>query len=226
MSKTNIAIFASGSGSTAEAFIRDVQQNEQLDVRLLICNNSQAYVLERVQKLRAELGVNIASATINSRTQTSTKPITHGHQTDEEQEAILRLLKQYKIDLVLLLGYMKLVGPKLLKAYGWQPQYKSVYECRMLNTHPGLLPETIGTHGLSTQVYTLETGMKEAGQSLHAVSAEYDTGPVVAVHRVPVRASDTAASLFARVQKAEKQHLAEDVRQFIYHQLQYRKEQT
>ncbi|MBP9761685.1 hypothetical protein KBD11_01300 [Candidatus Saccharibacteria bacterium] len=225
MKPTRIAVLASGSGSTAEAFIRTVhQQNYPLHVVLVIANNPDAFVLERVKNLNNEYSLHISSAVINSRTQQNAAPIVPGQQTDEEQAAILKLLDDHGVDLVLLLGYMKRVGPKLLAAFGWMPNYTSIYQCRMLNTHPGLLPDTVGTHGRDTQAFTLAQNMKEGGQSLHAVSDEYDTGPTVAEHRVPVEPGDSADTLFDRVQAVEKSHIAADVAAFVQAQQHYQKE--
>lgn len=225
MNATRIAILASGSGSTAEAFVRETQRRGYaLDIRLIISNNPDAFVLERAKNLNAELGLSMETAVINSHTRPAAKPIVHGEQTEEEQAALLSLLRKHDIDLVLLLGYMKRVGQNLLDAYGWLPAYTSVYQARMLNTHPGLLPQTIGTHGRGTQEFTLEKGMPEGGQTLHVVAAEYDTGPTVAEHRVPVEANDTPDTLFARVQAVEKEHIAADTTAFVEAQQNYRKE--
>ncbi len=225
MNQTKIAILASGSGSTAEAFIRDIQMHHlPLEVVLVISNNPDAFVFERVLRLQHECELTIATAVINSHTQPAETAPVHGHQTDEEQAAILTLLRENAIDLVLLLGYMKLVGPKLLAEYGFEPNYTSIYQCHMLNTHPGLLPDTVGTHGLGTQKYVLAQGMSEAGQTLHVVSAKYDQGPTVAEHRVPVAPGDTAETLFDRVQTAEKAHIAHDVMNFVQAQQKYQEE--
>lgn len=224
MKRARVAILASGSGTTAESFIRDcTTRSYPLSVGLVICNNPDAYILTRIEKLNAELGLHTHTAIINSQTQPTAKPITKGHQTAEEQAAILALCTQYNIDLVLLLGYMKLVGPEVVATYGWKPEYTSIYQAHMLNTHPGLLPDTIGTHGLGTQAFTLSSSLKEGGQTLHIASSTYDTGPTVAEHRVPVEADDTPESLFARVQTAEKAHIAADVAAFITAQQEYNK---
>ncbi len=222
MSDTRIAIFASGSGSTAEAFLRSVYaQKYPLQSTLIVTNNPNALVLQRAEQLNAELGLGLVTAVVNSHTQAAAHPIIRGEQTEEEQRAIVSLLAQHRTDLVLLLGYMKRIGQTILEPYGWLPHYTSVYQARMLNTHPGLLPATVGTHGRGTQEFTLTQGMAEAGQTLHAVAAEYDTGPTVAEHRVPVQPNDTPDSLFARVQAAEKQYLAADVMAFVTAQKEY-----
>ncbi len=222
---TNVAILASGNGSTAEALIRDLRARElPIDVRVVICNNPDAYVLERIANLNTELGLDIDTVVINSQTQPGAEHAVRGQQTSEEQAAILEQLQHHDIDLVLLLGYMKKIGPLLLDKYGWQSGYTSIYQARMLNTHPGLFPATIGTHGLGAQAYTIENGLPEGGQTLHVVASEYDTGPNVTEHRVRVEPDDTPETLFARVQAVEKEHIAADVAAFISAQETYQKE--
>ncbi len=225
MKRFRVAILASGSGTTAEAFIRTVQREAYpIDVTCAVSNNKTAGIFDRVAQLNAEFGLHIETAVINSSQPASKEPLVHGQQTEAEQSAILTLLEEHSVDLVLLLGYMKRIGPLLLQAYGWQPGYTSIYQARMLNTHPGLLPATIGTHGLGTQEFTLAQGMTEGGQTLHVVSDAYDTGPTVVEHRVPVEPGETAESFFARVQAVEKQHITADVMAFMQAQENYQKE--
>ncbi len=224
MSTTAVAILASGSGTTAEAFIRSiVKEHPELTVPLVICNNSKAGVLERISKLNAELGFDIKTVLINGQTHpaVSNEVVGRGQQSIAEQNAILEALSSYKIDLVLLLGFMKHIGDKIVDSYGWQPSYKSIYQARMLNTHPGLLPETKGLFGIHVQEEVLRQQHPEAGQSLHIVSTGYDEGPVVFEHRVEVMLDETAGELFERVQQTEKAHIASDVADFVRKQRAY-----
>lgn len=216
--KINIAILASGSGSTAEAFITAVARGEvNATVRLVITNNATAGVLERVARLNQELGLTIETAVINGTTHPAApgEAVSRGCQTAAEQQALIDLLKATNIDLVLLLGYMKKVGPRLVHEYGWRPEYTQATQARMLNTHPGLLPATVGYIGVHVQEYVLAKHLPEAGQTLHVVSEAYDDGPIIATNKVAIEPSDTAESLFERVQLAEKAHLPSDVERFI-----------
>lgn len=216
--KTTVAILASGSGSTAEAFIRaSVRGEVTADVVLVVTNNAAAGVVERVAKLNQELGLTIETQIINGTTHptASDENVLRGCQTLAEQQALIETFKQRNIELVLLLGYMKKVGPQVVYEYGWRPEYTQATQARMLNTHPGLLPATVGYIGVHVQEYVLANHLPEAGQTLHVVSEAYDDGPTVAVNKVPIEPSDTAESLFERVQLAEKAHLPGDVQQFI-----------
>lgn len=225
MKKHAVAILASGSGSTAEALIRDLQQHDYpYEVRLVITNNPGAFVLERIKNLNAEYGLDIRTAVISSTTQPSALPIEHGTQTLEEQQAILDILDSHGIELVVLLGYMKRIGTLLIQTYGWRPEYTAVHQARMLNTHPGLLPETKGLYGLHVQEAVLAAGLRGAGQTLHVVAEDYDDGPTVIEHRLSVEADETPEELFARVQLVEKAAIAADIATFVNEQ-QHRKEQ-
>ncbi|MCA9327667.1 hypothetical protein KDA14_04020 [Candidatus Saccharibacteria bacterium] len=225
MSTAAVAVLASGSGSTAEALIRDLQtQDYPYEVRLVITNNPDAFVLQRIANLNEEFGLDIRTAVISSSTQPSAAAAVHGEQTSEEQEALLALLKENHIDLVVLLGYMKHIGKRLTDAYGWQTNFTSVYQARMLNTHPGLLPETKGLYGIHVQEAVVERHLPEAGQTLHVVAEAYDEGPVVTEHRIKVSPDETPEELFARVQLTEKAHIAADIAEFLDAQTKFEEE--
>lgn len=211
---------ASGEGTTTEALVRAwADKPDAPSVCLVICNNKNAGVFKRIENLNSEFGLDIQTALINSASQPSLVAPEAGHQTDEEQEAILAKLKEAKVDLVLLAGYMKMIGPKLVQEFGWRDGYKSPYRARMLNSHPGLLPDTIGYIGIHVQQQVLTTG--RAGHTLHVVSDKYDEGPVIAEHKVEVKPGDTAETLFARVQASERKYLPEDLANFIQKRRQY-----
>lgn len=224
MSKTAVAILASGSGTTAEALIRSIAL-EQYDfyVPLVICNNSSAGVFDRISRLNDELGLDIHAKLINGRTHpaAANEHVEPSHQTNAEQRAVLDAFKAYDIELVLLLGFMKHVSSQIVEIYGWQPSYSSIYQARMLNTHPGLLPATKGLFGVHVQEAVLKQAVPQAGQTLHIVAAGYDEGPTVFEHHVPVKPGDTAEELFARVQLTEKANIAADVAKFIAAERQY-----
>lgn len=216
--KPRIAILASGGGTTAEAFIRAGQRAEiDVNVGLVIVSREQAGVFRRIAGLNAEFGLHIETALINQQTHPAAhgEHVGRGDQTAGEEAAILAALLGGSYDLVALMGYMKRVGPNLVQAFGWQPGYTSVYQARMVNTHPGLLPDTKAFYGAQIQQYVLDHHLPYSGQTLHIVSEEYDEGPIIAEHKVPVEPGDTADSLFARVQAAEKQYLPRDIEDFI-----------
>jgi phosphoribosylglycinamide formyltransferase-1 len=116
-------------------------------------------------------------------------------------DAILAMLQQHEVDLVLLLGYMKLLGPRTTAAY----------RGRILNTHPALLPKHggKGMYGARVHEAVLAAGDSETGVTIHLVDEEYDHGETVAQCRVPVHRGDTVESLSARVLEREHEFLVE-----------------
>lgn len=226
MASARIAILASGSGTTAEAFIRSTATGEvNGKVVLVVFNNKDAGVVERVKKLNDEFSLDIKTVHIgkNNFPAKPDESVEYGRQTAAEEKAILNELENAGVDLVLLLGYMKLVGKTVVDKYGWKESYGSIYQGRMINTHPGLLPATKGLFGIHVQEKVLET-RTGAGNCLFIVDSEYDDGPVIAEHKIEVLPEDDAESLFERVKASEKANLSSDIDNFLKNQQKYLKE--
>jgi phosphoribosylglycinamide formyltransferase 1 len=120
-------------------------------------------------------------------------------ETREDWDAALTAgVAAYDADLVVLAGFMKLVGPAFLAAYGG----------RVLNTHPALSPSFPGMHGPAE---ALAYGVKVTGCTLFVVDAGVDTGPIVAQAAVPVLDGDTVGSLHERIKTEERSMLVEAV---------------
>lgn len=225
--KPKIAILASGGGTTTEAFIRANQNNEiAVDVELVIVSRKDAGIFERIESLNKELNLSIKTILVNHMTHPPLKDeiFQKGYQTKNEEIAILDLLKNGDFDLIASLGYMKRIGATLVKEFGWVSSYKSAFQAKMVNTHPGLLPDTKGFYGENIQKYVLDRHLPYGGQSLHLVSEEYDEGPILAEHKVEVELNDTPQSLFARVQEIEKKYLPKDIEDFILARKAYNEE--
>jgi phosphoribosylglycinamide formyltransferase-1 len=122
-------------------------------------------------------------------------------------EAILATLRSYEVDLVLLLGYMKLLGPKTVAAY----------KGRALNIHPALLPKFggRGMYGLRVHQAALTAGEKTTGVTIHLVDEEYDHGEIIAQCTVPIQKGDGPETLAARVLKREHSFLVETLEKII-----------
>lgn len=226
MAPVRIAILASGSGTTAEAFIESTVKGEvNGEVALVIFNNEDAGVVERVNRLNKKHGLKIKTIHIGKKNfpPGSGEEDEFGKQTAAEEKAILEELDKAGIDLVLLLGYMKLVGKSIVDKYGWKENYGSIYQGRMINTHPGLLPATKGLYGIHVQERVVEN-KTHGGHCLFVVDYEYDDGPVIAEHQVEVLPDDTPETLFERVKESERTNLAADINKFIKDQYEYRKE--
>lgn len=115
---------------------------------------------------------------------------------DALDQAILEALVGHDIDVVFLSGYMKRLGPKTVDRF----------RGRILNVHPALLPRHGGQGMYGDRVYeaVLAAGDTEAGATVHVVDEEYDHGPVVLQHVVPVEPGDDVERLRARVRDAER----------------------
>jgi phosphoribosylglycinamide formyltransferase-1 len=211
--RPRIAILASGGGTTAEAYFDAIAQGlVDAEVGLVVTNNPDAAVLQRVAKANALFGFDIKTAIINGRTHPEGN-LGRG-QTVEESMAIADLVDSFGIELVALMGYMKQVNGPLLERYGWKPD-SSIFTSRMLNTHPAPIPETADTFGINASRKVLELGLKESKHTVHVVSAGIDKGPIFAAHTVPVLPRDTPETLFARLQKVEKERLPYDIDAFV-----------
>lgn len=117
---------------------------------------------------------------------------------DAWDAALTEAVAAYDPDLVVLAGFMKLVGREFL----------SRFEGRCVNTHPALSPAFPGMHGPAD---ALAYGVKVTGATLFVVDAGVDTGPIVAQTVVPVRDDDDVDSLHERIKVAERQMLVESV---------------
>lgn len=222
-----IAILASGGGTTAEAFIRAAQAGDiDCQTELVICSRKNAGILQRIADLNKEFGLSIECQVINSQTHPAAdgEVVDRGQQTAAEETAILEVLSAGNFDLIAQMGYMKHTGARIVHAFGWRPEYDSIYQAKLVNTHPGLLPQTEGMFGDQIQQYVLDNHLPYGGQTLHVVADGYDDGPVIAEHQVPVEPNDSAETLFARVQKVEKQYLPGDIQAFIEARRAYNEE--
>ena len=126
---------------------------------------------------------------------------------DALDQAHLAALKEAKIDLVILAGYMRKIGPRVLTAY----------HRRILNIHPALLPKYGGQGLFGHHVHeaVISAGESESGVTVHLVDGDYDTGPVVAQARVPVLQGDSPDDLAARVLKTEHKFFSETLARIV-----------
>jgi phosphoribosylglycinamide formyltransferase 1 len=183
----NLGVLASGEGTTLQAVL-DACQGGRLEARVcvVISNNSGAGALRRAE------AAGVPRRHLSSKTEASEGAL---------DEAITVALRNADVDVVLLAGYMKKLGAQTLRAFAG----------RILNTHPALLPK-FGGHGMyGERVHraVLAAGERESGATVHLVTDEYDTGPVVRQCRVSVAPDDTFETLARRVQAAERELVVE-----------------
>ncbi|MFH1424737.1 MAG: phosphoribosylglycinamide formyltransferase [archaeon] len=113
---------------------------------------------------------------------------------EEFDEEIAAELGKRGVELVLLIGYMRILSPSFVRKY----------ENRIMNAHPSLLPAFAG--GMDTNVHreVLESGVKETGCTIHFVTEDVDSGPIILQKKVLVEKNDTEETLKAKVQEQEK----------------------
>lgn len=171
-----IAVFASGSGSNFQALI-DVVQSGQLDaeISLLVCDKPGAYAIERARA--AEIPSFVFTA----------KDYPGKEQYEEE---ILTQLKKSGVEFIVLAGYMRLIGSKLL----------AEFKGRIVNIHPSLLPAFPGKDAVGQ---ALAAKVKWSGVTIHFVDEGMDTGPIIIQERVRLDEGETRESLQQKIQQRE-----------------------
>ncbi len=171
-----IAIFASGNGSNFQALLDAVKKgNLQAEVSMLICDRPGAFVVERAETE----GVPVFAF----------QPKEFKEKSEYESH-ILTLLKESEIELIVLAGYMRLIGPTLLQAF----------EGRIINIHPSMLPAFPGKDAVGQ---ALAAGVAQTGVTVHYVDAGMDTGEIIDQRVVEIIPGETKNTLQAKIQKVE-----------------------
>ena len=173
----NIAVFASGSGSDMQSVI-DACESGQINGKVVavIASRPGIFALERAAKH------NIPSKVFSLKEYGS---------PEVKDGAIVEYLKPMGIDLIVLAGYLSIVSKPLL----------DVYEGRIINIHPSLIPRHCGKgmYGLHVHESVLASGDKVSGCTVHFVDSGTDTGKIIRQVTVPVEEGDTPETLQARV---------------------------
>lgn len=181
----NLGFLASHRGSNMQAVL-DACDAGKLPAtpKVLISNNPGAEVIQRAQ--RAGMAIHI----LNS--------VTHAD-SDALDSAIHAALTEARCDLIVLAGYMKLIGPRVLREF----------RNRIVNIHPALLPRFggRGMYGIHVHRAVIASGTRVSGVSVHLVDEEYDHGRVLAQAEVPVYPNDTPETLAERVLQKEREFL-------------------
>lgn len=191
-----IAIFASGNGSNFQA-IAEAILSGKVDATLcfLFCDNSKAYAIERARKMGIPVVTFAPKDFINRLAY---------------EEQVLKHLRFYGVDLVVLAGYMRIVGPGLLSSYA----------NRIVNIHPSLLPAFPGKYGIQE---AFESGVIETGVTIHFIDEGIDTGPIIVQEKIAIFPEDTLNSLEERIHLIEHR-LFPNVIQELAEKIQNQKE--
>jgi phosphoribosylglycinamide formyltransferase 1 len=171
-----IGVLASGRGSNFQSIIDNIKSGYiNAKIAMLITDNAKAYAIERARNNNIETLLLIPKNFPD-------KDSYYRHIADE--------LKKRGIELVVLAGFMRVVGQPLIERF----------KNRIINIHPALLPSFPGLHG---QKQALEYGVKIAGCTVHFVDEGVDTGPIIIQSAVPAYEDDTEDTLSERILKEE-----------------------
>jgi len=187
MELMNIGVLASGRGSNFQSIIDAIESGSlKAKIVLLITDNPNAFAIERARKHGIEPLIMMAN-------QYGTR--------NEYYKAVVQELRIREVGLVVLAGFMRIIGKPLIEAY----------RDRVMNIHPALLPSFPGLHGQKqAQTY----GVRISGCTVHFVDEGMDTGPIIIQAAVPVSFEDTEESLSERILKMEHKIFPEAIRLF------------
>ena len=168
----------SGGGTNLQAIIDAVESGKITNAKLagVIASNSKAYALERAKKHH------IPSCVVSRKEYAS---------AEEFDDAILSALEKFQADLVILAGYLSILGKKVTDVYAY----------RMINVHPALIPSFCGEgyYGLRVHEAALAYGVKVTGATVHFVNEEADAGAIILQKPVAIQEGDTPEVLQRRV---------------------------
>ena len=184
----NIGVLISGGGTNLQAIIDETKSGGiNGTVKLVISNKEDAYGLERARlsKIKAV------------------------YETDEDK--IIELLKENNIDLIVLVGYLKIITPKFVDEF----------RNKIINIHPSLIPSFCGKGYYGEKVHqgVIDYGAKVTGATVHFVDEGADTGAIIMQEAVNVEQDDDAKSLAKRVLEVEHRILKESIRLFCENKL-------
>ena len=176
----NIAVCVSGGGTDLQSIIDACEAGKiNGQIRLVISNRRKAYGLERARL--------------------------HGIQAEwiKDEDEILKRFEEEKIDVVVLAGYLAIVGDKLIEKY----------KNRIINIHPSLIPSFCGPgfYGMHVHEAVFKRGVKVSGATVHFVTGEVDGGPIILQRAVDISDLETPEDIQARVLEIEHEILPEAV---------------
>ena len=184
----NIAVLISGGGSNLQSII-DGCESGYINgrVKLVISNKYGAYGLERAKKHNIKARV------------------------EKNEDKVIELLKQEKIDLIVLAGYLKIMSPNFVKAF----------RNKIINIHPSLIPAFCGEgyYGKRVHKAVIDYGAKLSGATVHFVDEGADTGPIIIQESVEVKFDDTPETLASRVLDVEHKILKKSVKLYCENKL-------
>jgi phosphoribosylglycinamide formyltransferase 1 len=188
--KFKIGVLGSTNGTDLQAIIDEMKAKKMpgIELSIVISNKSDSYILERAHYQGYEtlfLGAK-------------------GRDRKEYDMEIAEVLESYEVDLVILIGYMRVLCSEFIKKF----------EGRIINVHPSLIPKFCGKNFFGNNVHeaVIEAGETETGMTIHFVDESVDGGPIIVQKKCKVTPDDTPETLKGKVQKLEKKWYPEIIR--------------
>ena len=160
-----LGVMCSGNGTNFENIVRTCREDE---VVVMVHNKKKCGAAKRANKLG----------------------IPHTQISSKKEDLIIDIMNAWKVDLIVLAGWMRIITPKLINAF---PN-------RIINLHPSMLPKYKGLHAIER---ALESGDEYTGVSVHYVNEELDGGEVILQQQVPILPDDDVESLTKAIQRKE-----------------------
>ncbi|TPR55045.1 phosphoribosylglycinamide formyltransferase [Apilactobacillus kunkeei] len=182
--KLPVAIFASGNGTNFDAI---AESELPIDIRLLVCDHHDAYVVQRAKRK----GIDVLIEELHK-----------GEKRSIREGRILEALKEQGVKVIILAGYMRIVGDTLLDAF---PN-------KIINIHPALLPSFPGKQGI---LDAYNAGVNKTGVTIHFVDSGIDSGQIIAQEEVFRKEGDSLADLENRIHDVEHQLYPRTILQLI-----------
>ena len=185
---TNLAIFASGTGSNATKIVEYFRNSNHINVSLIVSNKSKAGVLRMAEENE------IPTLILN-------------RQEFYETESILEKLNTYSIDYLILAGFLWLIPKCLVQAF----------ENRIINIHPALLPKYggKGMYGMHVHRAVKEAREKESGMTIHFVNEQYDDGAIIYQAKCSLEENDSPDDIARKVLKLEHTYFAKVIEEVV-----------
>jgi len=183
----HVAILGSTNGTSSQLLINRIKSNTLpgVELSLIISNRKHAGILKRAKQY------NIKYIYLSGK----------GKEREEYDREIDKLLLEHRVDLVLLIGYMKFMS-------SW---FVNKWINKVMNIHPSLLPAFSGKMDLDIHEEVLKRGCKVSGATLMFIDEGADTGPIISQRVVNIELSDTITTLKAKVQNLEKEMIVDGV---------------
>ncbi len=179
----NIAIFASGNGSNAENIIKYFQNSIKFKIELIVTNKNDAFVIQRA------INNNISHIVLSKK--------------EFENTTIIDILKNKKIDFIILAGFLLRISPELVK----------LYNHKIVNIHPALLPKYggKGMYGMNVHKAVIEAQESESGITIHYVNEHYDKGSIIFQAKCVITSQDTPESLVEKIHNLEHEYFPSEI---------------